>query len=295
MSEEETKEKYTKVLLREGLIGQDIILRKDVKDITVEKIVRNPNQPRIIFDETALKELTKSIASFGIIEPIVVRPKQDLFEIVLGERRFRAGKRAKLKMIPCIVKELDDHQAFQMALTENVHREDLTPIDEAHSYNYMLKDNMASSIREIAKKLGVSHVRIIQKMNLLKLPQDIQQRVVTRVTADKKPDTITEGHARHLLKLKDPGLQLKLFEQITKNDLSTRQVEKRVTNLLTKGEKKEEKEEKRLLLRTQQATLKWSKTKGYTITIKPQANLISALEEIIQKLKPNGQNLDLFT
>jgi len=277
----QTTDKYSKLLLREGKIEKEISQRKDVKDISIHLIKRNPNQPRIAFDEDALEDLTKSIETIGVIEPLIVRPKGEYFELVVGERRLRAAQRANLSTVPCVIRELTDTEAFVLTLSYSVHREDLTPVEEARSYTYMLENKIATSMRDIAKRLGISHTRVNQKMNLLKLPDEIQERVATRVATNQ--GRITEGHARHLLKVPDKETQLKLFNQIVKNDLSTRETERRVKKILERPGKILK--PTTFTIETDKATLKWKEGEGYTITIKQKENLISALKGLIQKAK----------
>lgn len=207
--------------------------KADIKEKIVEKIVEKkvetkvklteiePNraQPRKSFDEDSLMELADSIKQYGLIQPIVVQKRDDYYEIIAGERRWRASKMAGLKEVPVIIKEYSDEEVVEIALIENIQREELNPIEEAMAYKRLLKEfNLKQD--EIADKVCKSRAAITNSMRLLKLPEEIQQMIV-----DEK---ISSGHGRALLAITDINLQLKLAEQFFDNNLSVREAERLV-------------------------------------------------------------------
>ncbi len=277
-------DKYSKTLLREGVIGQEIVVRKDVCDIDIAKIRTSRNQPRLNIDRETLADLIRSIKKHGVIEPILVRPKDDQYEIVAGQRRFEAAKEAGLTKLPCIVREMSDDEAFITALTENIQREDLSPVDEANSYRIMLERGMAKSEREIAKLLGVSHTRIQQKMNLLKLEPEIRNRVATRVATRKDEGKITEAHARRLLRVKDPKKRLDLFNQVTQKGLSVRELEQKVERIINPVPKKPT-PPSRLIYQDETIKVR-STTSGFDIKVACQTEdeLVAHLKRLVERM-----------
>lgn len=222
----EENDQYSKALLRMGKLAPDAWPIQNAQMIRVDRLQSNPRNPRLNFDEKSLDELGESMLNVGVIEPLVVRHVGGKrYEIVVGERRWRAAKRMNITELPCLIRELDDVQAFELALSENIIREELSPLDEAKCYQHMLAMGMARSLREIARKLGVSHTRIQQKMNLLGLERVIQRHVATRVASPRQEKKITEGHARHILRLADPKDRRELLELIIQNNWSTRETQ----------------------------------------------------------------------
>lgn len=195
----------------------------------VEEIHRNPRQPRQYFDKERLHELAESIRNNGILQPIVVRKAKEGFEIVAGERRWRAAQEAGQKHVPCIIQSVGDQEILELALIENIQRDDLSPIEEASAYKVMI-DDFNLTQEEIAKKVGKSRVAVTNILRLLQLPLGIQ----ALVTEGK----LTMGHARALIPLLKESLQNQLFREIIKSDLSVRQTEKKVRRLLDQDEKK---------------------------------------------------------
>lgn len=229
------KDRYSKALLRMGRVAPEAWPLQNAQMIRVDKIQSNPRNPRLTFNLDSLKELGESMQNLGVIEPLVVRyvgGKQRMYEIVVGERRWRAAKKIHIPELPCLVRELDDVQAFEIALSENILREELTPIDEAKCYQHMLDMGMAHSLREIARKVGVSHTRIQQKMNLMGLEREFQRRLATRVSRPQQENCITEGHARHLLRLDTTEERREILDLILGNNWSTRQTEAEVSRRL---------------------------------------------------------------
>jgi len=232
-------DRYSKALLRLGKMAPEAWPLQNAQMIRTSRLRSNPRNPRLNFDSRSLEELGESMLNIGIIEPLVVRHTEapdESYEIVVGERRWRAAKLVNMPELPCLVRELDDVQAFELALSENILREELSPIDEAKCYQHMLDMGMATSLRQIARKLGVSHTRVQQKMNLMGLERAIQRRVATRVATPGEGDKITEGHARHLLRLHTNEERREVLDLILKNNWSTRETQAEVSHRL-KGQK----------------------------------------------------------
>ena len=198
--------------------------------LKISEIEPNRSQPRKEFDEKALSELAESISKHGLLQPLLVRPLPlGGYQIVAGERRYRACRMAGITEVPVIIRELGDTETMELALIENLQREDLTPIEEALGYQVLI-DEHGFSQEEVAQSVGKSRPAIANSLRLLKLPQSILDLV-----SDGK---ISAGHARALLTLEDEKLMQELAEEIIKKDLSVRQVEK-----ICKQKPKPEKEE----------------------------------------------------
>ncbi len=198
--------------------------------LKISEIEPNRSQPRKEFDEKALSELAESISKHGLLQPLLVRPLPlGGYQIVAGERRYRACRMAGITEVPVIIRELGDTETMEIALIENLQREDLTPIEEALGYQVLI-DEHGFSQEEVAQSVGKSRPAIANSLRLLKLPQSILDLV-----SDGK---ISAGHARALLTLEDEKLMQELAEEIIKKDLSVRQVEK-----ICKQKPKSEKEE----------------------------------------------------
>lgn len=198
--------------------------------LKISEIEPNRSQPRKEFDEKALSELAESISKHGLLQPLLVRPLPlGGYQIVAGERRYRACRMAGITEVPVIIRELGDTETMEIALIENLQREDLTPIEEALGYQVLI-DEHGFSQEEVAQSVGKSRSAIANSLRLLKLPQSILDLV-----SDGK---ISAGHARALLTLEDEKLMQELAEEIIKKDLSVRQVEK-----ICKQKPKPEKEE----------------------------------------------------
>lgn len=189
---------------------------KEVRQIPIEDIIPNRFQPRINFDEKALNELSESIKQHGIIQPLVVRPLGDKFEIIAGERRYKAATMAGLATVPAIVTSMDDSTSAEVALIENVQRKDLTSIEEARSYKNMLdRGNMTQE--ELAKKMGLSQSTIANKLRLLNLDETVQDALMK--------EKISERHARALLSLSNKEDQKRWLERIINERLTVRQLD----------------------------------------------------------------------
>jgi len=190
-----------------------------VAEIDIDRIRPNPYQPRKDFDEEALDELARSIAQLGIIQPITVRALgNNEFEVISGERRLRAARRAGLKRVPAYVREADTEEMLEMALVENVQREELNPIEVALGYQRLIEE-CGLTQEQVAEKVGKNRATVANFLRLLKLPPRIQ--------ASLRDGTITAGHARALIGLPEP-VQLRLLQEIETKQLSVREVEERV-------------------------------------------------------------------
>ncbi len=188
----------------------------DIKMIPIDEIRSNPYQPRIHFDDTALQELADSIKEHGVFEPIIVKKSIKGYELVAGERRTKASKLAGLDSIPAIVKDFDDQAMMEIALLENIQRENLSPIEEAQAYkNFMIKMQMTQD--EIAKRFGKSRSHITNLLGLLSLPQDVQNDVIN--------GNISMSHARVLSKLESDEQIVDLSNKIKSDGLSVRDLE----------------------------------------------------------------------
>lgn len=189
------------------------------RKIAIDKLTPGKFQPRLHFDETALQQLAESIKAHGVLQPLLVRPKgKDSFEIIAGERRWRASQIAKLHEIPVVVEELNDKQALEIALIENLQREDLSAVEEAEGYQRLM-DEFGHTQEVIAEQLGKSRSHVANTLRLLKLPQSVRQMVL-------KGD-LSAGHARALVGAKNPD---ELADAILKRSLSVRQTEQLVQN-----------------------------------------------------------------
>jgi ParB family chromosome partitioning protein len=197
---------------------------EEVKKIPVSQIVPNRYQPRTIFAEDKIEELALTIHTHGIIQPIVVRECGDgKFEIIAGERRWRAVQKLGWTEIPAIIKNLNDKETASVALIENLQREELTPIEEAMAYAKLLELHNLTQ-EALAQRLGKGQSTVANKLRLLKLPQEVQEALLQR--------QITERHARALIALKDKEKQLKLLQEIIEKQLNVKQTEDRVLKLL---------------------------------------------------------------
>ena len=189
----------------------------DVQRLPIDHVTPNPNQPRRAFDEAALLELSQSIEREGIIQPIIVRntaPKQ--YQIIAGERRWRAAKLAGLEQVPVIVRTADDQQVLELAIVENIQREDLNPIELAIAFQRMATE-LGLSHDQIGQKTGKERTTITNSVRLLQLPDDLQAMVASK--------QLSAGHARALLKFEDPQLQRDVAQRCIKEEWSVRQIE----------------------------------------------------------------------
>ncbi|MCM1541166.1 MAG: ParB/RepB/Spo0J family partition protein [Blautia sp.] len=214
-------------------VGEARVKKDAAKETVVEKkepetlvkitmVEPNRKQPRKNFDEDALQELSDSIKQFGLLQPILVQDRKDHYEIIAGERRWRAAKLAGLKEIPVIVRDYSDQEIMEISLIENIQREDLNPIEEAQAYKRLLTEfNLKQD--EVAERVSKSRAAVTNSIRLLKLSDEVQQMVID--------DMISTGHARTLLAVEDKDEQYNLAQRIFDEKLSVRDVEKLVKNL----------------------------------------------------------------
>lgn len=202
--------------------GESLSETEKITQLNVSQLRTNPYQPRKIFDDAALQELSESIKEHGILQPVVVRKKGNNFELVVGERRFRAAKLAKMEQIPAIVKELNDQQMMELAILENLQREDLTPVEEAEAYQKLM-EALSLTQEQLAFRLGKSRPHIANHVRLLALPEKVREMI-----SDKK---LTMGHGRTLLGLRSKKLIPETAEKVVKESLNVRQLEQLVQRL----------------------------------------------------------------
>ncbi|ANU26909.1 ParB/RepB/Spo0J family partition protein [Planococcus versutus] len=202
--------------------GETINDTDKVNQLSVSEIKANPYQPRKKFDQEALDELAESIKEHGILQPIVVRKTGEKYEIVVGERRFRAAKLVKLKKVPAIIKELTDQQMMELAILENLQREDLTPIEEAEAYQKLM-EALNLTQEQLAFRLGKSRPHIANHIRLLSLPEDVRKLI-----SDKE---LSMGHGRTLLGLRSKKIIPETAAKVVKENLNVRQLENLVQRL----------------------------------------------------------------
>ena len=224
----------------DSLIPTNVMMESEVKHATVStassaeeekdgtlmvklsKVEPNRDQPRKNFDEDSLQELAESLKQFGMLQPILVQNRGDYYEIIAGERRWRAAKIAGLKEVPVIVRELTDQEIVEISLIENIQREDLNPIEEAQAYKRLLTEFHLKQ-DEVAERVSKSRTAVTNSMRLLKLCDEVQKMVVD--------DMISTGHARALISIEDPEEQYLIAQKIFDEKLSVREVEKLVKDL----------------------------------------------------------------
>ena len=216
------------------------IEREEKKDgvtiVKINKVEPNREQPRKVFNEDALQELSESIKQYGIIQPLLVQKKDDYYEIIAGERRWRAAKKAGLEEVPVIIRDLSEQEIVEISLIENIQREDLNPIEEALAYKRLLEEfDMKQD--EVAEKVSKSRAAVTNSLRLLKLDDRVQQMLVDEM--------ISPGHARALLSIEDPDKQYEFAQRIFDEKMSVRDVEKEVKKLQN-GNRPEKKEEEPL-------------------------------------------------
>ena len=195
--------------------------KEDIVEVNLDELRSNPYQPRKSFDEEKLNELAESIKEFGVLEPIIIKKSVRGYEIVAGERRCKASEMAGLKTIPAIIKDFSDEDMMQIAVLENIQREDLTAIEEAQAYDRLVK-TLGISQEELARRIGKSRSHVTNMIGLLKLPEEVKKVVLE--------GSISMGHARILSKLEDPDLVKELCNLIIKDHLSVRDLEDIASN-----------------------------------------------------------------
>ena len=281
------RKKYDKSVLGRGLddIGNGrgldaLINTSDVRtqgssnlnEIPLSQIEPNPDQPRREFDQTAMQELAASIENMGIIAPITLRQvAPDRYQIIAGERRWRASQMAGLKSMPAYIRTINDENMMEMALVENIQREDLNAVEIALAYQHLL-DSTGMTQEKVSERVGKSRTAVANYLRLLKLPAQVQMALQNK--------TIDMGHARALLSLDSPAMQIKLFKEIEKNGYSVRKVEELVKKL-TSGEE--------TLVGVQKASAKSKLPKEFDVLKKRLSQFLSAKVEMTCSPKGKGK------
>jgi ParB family chromosome partitioning protein len=214
--EEAARSSRPQVITRGSFAGTTLI------DVPLDRVDPNPRQPREMFDEESLQELAASVEAVGVLQPIIIRPQDDRFQIIMGERRVRAARLAGLATIPAVVRLTDEDSLLRDALIENIHREDLNPLEEAAAYEQLLAD-FGVTHEELAARLGRSRSGITNALRLLKAAPSVQRRIAA--------GTLSAGHARAVLKLMDHDQQERLADRIVAEGLTVRQAEELASRL----------------------------------------------------------------
>lgn len=229
--------------------------------VKITMVEPNRKQPRKNFDEDSLQELSDSIRQVGLIQPILVQDRKDHYEIIAGERRWRAAKMAGLKEIPVIIRDYTEQEIMEISLIENIQREDLNPIEEAQAYKRLLTEfNLKQD--EVAERVAKSRAAVTNSIRLLKLCDKVQQMVID--------DMISTGHARALLAVEDPEEQFTLAQQIFDQKLSVREVEKLVKNLHKPEKQKQKKENQTIQVIYQDIEDKLKQKLSTKVTVTPK-------------------------
>jgi ParB family chromosome partitioning protein len=238
--------------------------------VKITMVEPNREQPRKNFDEDALQELADSIKQFGLLQPILVQDRKTYYEIIAGERRWRAAKLAGLKEVPVIIRDYTEQEIVEISLIENIQREDLNPIEEAQAYKKLLTEfNLKQD--EVAERVSKSRTAVTNSMRLLKLCDEVQQMIID--------DMISTGHARALISIEDPEQQYILAQKVFDEKLSVRDVEKLVKNLnKPEKEKKEVTEDKSLEIIYRDVEDKLRQSLGTKVSISSKGNGSGKLE-----------------
>lgn len=237
--------------------------------VKITKVEPNREQPRKNFDEDALLELADSIKQFGLLQPILVQDRKDYYEIIAGERRWRAAKLAGLKEVPVIIKNLTEQEIVEISLIENIQREDLNPIEEAQAYKKLLTEFHLKQ-DEVAERVSKSRTAVTNSMRLLKLCDEVQQMVID--------DMISTGHARAILSVENPEEQYSLAQKIFDEKLSVRDVEKLVKNLHKPVKTKKVKENENLEIIYQDLEEKLKSALGTKVVISSKGDGAGKIE-----------------
>ena len=245
-------------------------VKEPTTTVKITMVEPNREQPRKNFDQDALEELADSIKQYGLIQPIVVQDRKTYYEIIAGERRWRAAKIAGLKEVPVIIKDYTEQEIVEISLIENIQRENLNPIEEAMAYKRLLNEfNLKQD--EVAERVSKSRTAVTNSMRLLKLCDEVQQMIIDEM--------ITTGHARALISVEDPEQQYILAQKIFDEKLSVRDVEKLVKDLgKTKKEKKAKEKDKALEVIYQEIEQKLKDKVGTKVSITSKGDGAGKLE-----------------
>ena len=250
---------------------KDVVVKEVVKEVVVKEpaevkvrisqVEPNKEQPRKYFDEDALIELSESIKQYGVLQPLLVQKKDNYYERIAGERRWRAAKLAGVKEIPVVIKDYSDQEVMEIALIENIQREDLNPIEEAQAYQRLIKDYRLKQ-DEVAEKVSKSRAAITNSLRLLKLDKRVQEMVME--------GKLSNGHARTIISIEDGDKQYAIAQKIFDEKLSVREVEKLMREQDKKGKQPKELPENDFVYRDLEEKL--SKSLGTQVTIKNKSN-----------------------
>ena len=251
------------------------ILKEDrYAEVEIEKIRPNPRQPRTVFDEASIDELASSIRETGIIQPLLVVPQEDYYQLVVGERRWRAAQKAGLRVVPVIVRNMPEDKQLEVSLIENIHREDLNPLEIAEAFERLV-EQLGLTQQEIADKVGKDRASVANYIRLLKLPEDIKKFI--------REEKLSMGQARAILALEDEELQRKVALLTVEKSLSVRETEKLVQRYKEKPPRAQKSLEDPDLKALEEELIRWLGTK---VTISGQRNkgtiriLYFSLEEL---------------
>ena len=228
--DEEDVEQVKKKVSRSSKTKKKEETKKELT-LPIDKIEPNPDQPRNQFDEDTLQELADSIKQYGMLQPILVTPKDDFYEIIAGERRWRAAKQAGLNEVPVMIRKYNENEIVEIALIENIQRDNLNPIEEAMAYKRLMEEFELKQ-DEVAEKVSKSRVAITNSLRLLKLDERVRQMVIE--------EKLKSGHARTLIPIEDGDLQYEIAQKIFDEKLSVRETEKLVKGILNGNKKKKE-------------------------------------------------------
>ncbi|WP_243384007.1 ParB/RepB/Spo0J family partition protein [Geothrix alkalitolerans] len=255
------------------------------RELPLGKLVPNRAQPRTHFDETALAELAESLKQHGMVQPIVVRKVGEQFEIIAGERRWRAARLAGLAMAPVVIKEVPDDRLLEFALVENIQRQELNPIEEATAY-WQLGEHLRLTQEQVADRVGKSRPQVANTLRLLRLPAELK--------ADVAHGRLSTGHAKVLLGVPDPRMQEQLAHEVVAQQLSVRALEARIQQLQkqakAKGGKKKHPQELFIKAAAEELTQSWGtrieiKAKGKTGTLVMHYGSEAELDRLFEALK----------
>ncbi len=214
--------------------------QETILELSIEEIQANPFQPRVHFDPVQLEELANSIREYGVLQPVIVRLVDGQYQLISGERRFRASKIAGKATIPALVRDFGDREVAEMALIENLQREDLSYFEEAEGYARLIQEFQITQ-EEVARKMGKSQPTVANKLRLLHISDKVRREISV--------DVITERHVRSLLKLKNEALQLEALNRIYKNNLNVRQTDDLVEQMLITEEKNIREQKKKKMVK----------------------------------------------
>lgn len=272
MSNEKKARTFTDLLQEHHI--DDVLEGEIIEEVSLRDIKPNPFQPRRIFDEEKINELAQSIKEHGVFQPIILKRVKNGFIIVSGERRFRASQIVGLKTIPSIIRQYEEAKVAEIALAENLQRENLTPIEEAEAYKIVMS-NLKLTQNELAEKVGKSRSHVTNTLGLLNLPEEVQNMLLT--------SQISMGHARALSKLENKAQVIKLAKLVVSKQLSVRQIEE-----LTKIEDKTNKIQRKETSKYLEQETKLSKAIGHKIKIDDKKIVIyykeDSIDDIIQRL-----------